>query len=70
MNYARKQFYKNEVNEEIRLRSPAQCHRSPRGSFIVLGSTMKRPSVANFLIQVPQLHRNVSEACLLKVRIT
>ena len=58
INYARKEFYKNEVQQEIRLRSPN-----------LMGST--RPSVSSIVghitCQVPYLQRQVSEISLVPV---
>ena len=58
INFARKEFYKNEVQQEIRLRSPN-----------LVGST--RPSVSSIVghitCQVPYLQRQVSEVSLVPV---
>jgi hypothetical protein len=58
INFARKEFYKNEVQQEIRLRSPG-----------VGGSA--RPSVTSIVgqitCQVPYLQRQVSEVSLVPV---
>lgn len=58
INYARKEFYKNEVQKEIRQRSPG------------LGIS-NRPSVSSIVgqitCQVPYLQRHLSEVSLHQV---
>ena len=59
INFMRKEVYKNEVQQEIRLRSPGLA-------------ASKRPSMTSFVgqitCQVPYLQRQVSMASLLVVR--
>lgn len=61
INFMRKEFYKNEVQQEIRLRSPGLA-------------SSKRPSMTSIVgqitCQVPYLQRQVSMASLLAVRKT
>ena len=60
INFMRKEVYKNEVQQEIRLRSPG------------LNAHSKRPSMTSIVgqitCQVPYLQRQVSMASLLVVR--
>ena len=54
LNYMRKEFYKNEVQQEIRLRSPGQPSTRPSVTSIV----------GQITCQVPYLQRQVSVASL------
>ena len=59
LNYMRKEFYKNEVQQEIRLRSPGQPSTRPSVTSIV----------GQITCQVPYLQRQVSVASLGPVSI-